>query len=76
MICWKKQTAVNMNCARSMYNVPTYSAEHGLSKKWAENMDLRTGKNFFQFISWTPVINTKMAKMNMYLFSVRYLNRT
>ena len=37
-----------MNCDLSLYNAPTtYSSEHGLSKKWAKNMDLRTGKIFF-----------------------------
>ena len=39
-----------MNCALGLYIVrTTYSSEHGLSKRWAQNMDLRTGKICFQF---------------------------
>ena len=51
-----------MNCA-----LPTSYSGHGLSKRWAKNMDLRTGKIFFQFIY---MIITKMAKIEYeFIFS-------
>ena len=68
-----------MNCDLSLYNVPTnrQNTDYQSSNRLAKSMDLRTGKIIFQFIgSFIYNVIAEKAKLNMYLFSVRYLNGT